>query len=124
MSGYFLENFGCRATQADGASIEQDLINRGFARARPEVAQVVVLNSCTVTAAADADLRATVRRINRQNPNCKILVTGCYAQRAPEEVAALPGVTWVVDNAQKSQVAQVAALALHPDGSGGAPQIP
>src|SRR5437879_11376629 len=102
VSGYFVENFGCRATQADGASIEQDLINRGFARAPgPNVAQVVVLNSCTVTAAADSDLRATVRRIHRENPDCKILVTGCYAQRAPQEVAALPGVTWVVDNAQK-----------------------
>src|SRR5437867_1801110 len=102
VSGYYVENFGCRATQADGASIEQDLINRGFARALgSHVAQVVVLNSCTVTAAADSDLRATVRRIHRENPDCKILVTGCYAQRAPQEVAALPGVTWVVDNSQK-----------------------
>ncbi|MCU1310803.1 MAG: mtaB [Candidatus Angelobacter sp.] len=113
MSGYFVENFGCRATQADGASIEQELLNRGFARAaNAQVAQVVVLNSCTVTAAADSDLRATVRRIHRENPACKILVTGCYAQRAPEEVAALPGVAWVVDNSQKRNVAEVAAQGL------------
>jgi threonylcarbamoyladenosine tRNA methylthiotransferase MtaB len=113
VSGYFVENFGCRATQADGASIEQELLNRGFARAsRAEMAQVVVLNSCTVTAAADSDLRATVRRIHRENPDCKILVTGCYAQRAPEEVAALPGVAWVVDNSQKRKVAEVAAQGL------------
>src|SRR5437879_5931566 len=113
MSGYFVENFGCRATQADGASIEQELVNSGFAPADgPEVAQVVVLNSCTVTAAADADLRSTVRRIHRENPDCKILVTGCYAQRAPEEVAALPGVTWVVDNSQKQNVPAVVASAF------------
>jgi threonylcarbamoyladenosine tRNA methylthiotransferase MtaB len=107
--GYYLENFGCRATQADGAIIEQALLNRGFAHTPANVAHLVVLNSCTVTAAADADLRSTVRRIHRENPSCKILVTGCYAQRAPEEVAALPGVAWVVDNSQKHRVAEVAA---------------
>lgn len=112
MKGYYLENFGCRATQADGANIEQALLNRGFAQTPANVAHLVVLNSCTVTAAADADLRSTVRRIHRENPSCKILVTGCYAQRAPEEVAALPGVAWVVDNSQKHRVAEVAAIGL------------
>lgn len=110
MSAYFLENFGCRATQADGAAIEQQLLQHGLARATgPANAQVVVLNTCTVTAAADADTRAAIRRIHRENPECKILVTGCYAQRAPEEIAALPGVTWVVGNSHKEQVAQIAS---------------
>jgi threonylcarbamoyladenosine tRNA methylthiotransferase MtaB len=106
---YFVKNFGCRATQADGASIEQYLATRGLSPA-PNAAEadVVVFNSCTVTAAADADLRASVRQVHRANPNTKILVTGCYAQRAPEEVAALPGVTWVVDNSQKHRVGEVA----------------
>src|SRR5438876_470467 len=110
---FFVENFGCRATQADGAAIEQYLTAKGLTRAESNTrAQVVVLNSCTVTAAADADLRASVRRIHRENPTAKILVTGCYAQRAPEEVATLPGVTWVVDNSQKHRVAEVAASAF------------
>ena len=110
MSAYFLENFGCRATQADGAAIEQQLLGLGLARAAtPTNAQVVVLNTCTVTAAADADARATIRRIHRENPQCKIMVTGCYAQRAPQEIAALPGVTWVVGNSHKSRVASLAA---------------
>jgi threonylcarbamoyladenosine tRNA methylthiotransferase MtaB len=112
-TSFFVENFGCRATQADGAAIEQSLTKKGMARAENATrAQVVVFNSCTVTAAADADLRASVRRIHRENPDAKILVTGCYAQRAPEEVAALPGVTWVVDNARKHHVADVAAQGI------------
>jgi threonylcarbamoyladenosine tRNA methylthiotransferase MtaB len=66
-----------------------------------------VLNTCTVTSAADADARAAVRRIHRENPDCKILVTGCYAQRAPDEIAALPGVEWVVGNSHKAQIADL-----------------
>jgi len=110
VSAYFLENFGCRATQADGAAIEQQLLQRGLQRAgSAHNAQVAVLNTCTVTAAADADARAAIRRIHRENPECKILVTGCYAQRAPQEISALPGVEWVVGNSHKSEVAAIAA---------------
>lgn len=75
----------------------------------PGHADIVVLNTCTVTAAADHDARAAVRRANRENPNAKILVTGCYAQRAPKEVAALPGVTWVVGNSHKHLVPEIAS---------------
>ena len=108
MSGFYLENFGCRATQSDGAAIEHQLRERGLARALgPAAAEVVVLNTCTVTASADQDVRAAIRRIHRANPQCKILVTGCYAQRAPEELAALPGVSWVVGNSHKQNVADV-----------------
>src|SRR5664279_1615730 len=107
---YFVENFGCRATQADGAAIEKQLRERGLARAAsPADAQVVVLNTCTVTASADQDVRSAIRRIHRASPDTKILVTGCYAQRAPEEIAALPGVSLVVGNSHKHQIAEYAA---------------
>ncbi len=105
-----MQNFGCRATQADGAAIERELLDRGLGRAPVAgQAEVVVLNTCTVTASADQDVRASIRRIHRENPGCRIMVTGCYAQRAPEELRALPGVTWVVGNSHKRQVAQIAA---------------
>jgi threonylcarbamoyladenosine tRNA methylthiotransferase MtaB len=105
---YFVENFGCRATQADGAAIERELSARGFDRAEdPGGADMVVLNTCTVTAAADQDARAAIRRTHRANPDARILVTGCYAQRAPEEIASLPGVTWVVGNSHKHNVADI-----------------
>ena len=70
-------------------------------------ASVVVLNTCTVTAAADQDARAAIRRLRRNNPEVQIVVTGCYAQRAPEEIAALPGVSLVVGNSHKHQLAEI-----------------
>jgi threonylcarbamoyladenosine tRNA methylthiotransferase MtaB len=107
--GYFVQNFGCRATQADGATLERQLATRGMAPASSATsAELVVLNTCTVTAAADQDARASIRRIHRENPDARIMVTGCYAQRAPQEIAALPGVTWVVGNSHKHHVAEIA----------------
>jgi len=67
-------------------------------------AELVVLNTCTVTALADEDVRKAVHRTHRENPAARILVTGCYAQRAPEELAVLPGVYWVVGNSHKTQI--------------------
>jgi threonylcarbamoyladenosine tRNA methylthiotransferase MtaB len=113
VSAFFVQNFGCRATQADGAAIERQLTERGLKRANSLAkADLVVLNTCTVTAAADQDARAAIRRAHRANPHAKILVTGCYAQRAPQEVAGLPGVTWVIGNSHKHQVAEIAAGAM------------
>ena len=77
-------------------------------------ADVVILNSCTVTSAADRDLRQAVRRARRANPAARILVTGCYAQRAPEELAGLPGVTWVVGNSHKVQIPELVLLTATP----------
>ncbi len=106
---FYVANFGCRATQADGAAIERQLRERGLERANePAAAGFVVLNTCTVTAAADQDARAAIRRIHRKNPEAQIVVTGCYAQRAPEEVAALPGVSQVIGNSHKHQLAELA----------------
>ncbi len=109
MASFYVENFGCRATQADGAALERQFTERGLQRAEsPAKAEVVVLNTCTVTAAADQDARAAIRRIQRDNPDCQIVVTGCYAQRAPEEVAALPGVSKVIGNSNKYGLADIA----------------
>jgi threonylcarbamoyladenosine tRNA methylthiotransferase MtaB len=109
---FYIENFGCRATQADGAALERQFLKRGLERAAAaREAEIVVLNTCTVTEGADKDARASIRRLQRVNPDCRILVTGCYAQRAPEELAALPGVTWVVGNSHKHQAAEIATAA-------------
>lgn len=110
MPRVFIQSFGCRATQADGATLERQLATKGFAPADSALdAEVIVLNTCTVTAAADQDARAAIRRVHRENPDAKIMVTGCYAQRAPQEVAKLSGVTWVVGNSHKHQVAEIVA---------------
>jgi threonylcarbamoyladenosine tRNA methylthiotransferase MtaB len=109
VASFYVENFGCRATQADGAAIEQQFRQRGLERAgSPRAAEWLVLNTCAVTAAAEQDARAAIRRALRQNPACKIVVTGCYAQRAPQEVAALPGVTSVIGNSHKNDLVDIA----------------
>ena len=88
------------------------LAAKGLHRAAERAqAELVVLNTCTVTAAADEDVRQTVRRVHRENPAARILVTGCYAQRAPDELAELPGVDWVVGNSHKTQIAELVTSA-------------
>jgi threonylcarbamoyladenosine tRNA methylthiotransferase MtaB len=107
VSTYHLENFGCRATQADGAALARQFEARGLSPASSAQADFVILNTCTVTNSADQDARAAVRRVQRQNPQAKIIVTGCYAQRAPEEIAALAGVSAVVGNSHKHKLADL-----------------
>jgi threonylcarbamoyladenosine tRNA methylthiotransferase MtaB len=114
LSGYFVKTFGCRASQADGAALEAGLAASGLNAARELAeADLVVLNTCTVTATADDELRQTVRRIHRTQPEARIVVTGCYAQRAPEEVAALPGVSLIVGNSHKTFIPDLVAAGQH-----------
>src|SRR5713226_3937470 len=105
MPTFFIEQFGCRATQADGAALERQLLDRGCTSVpTPASADIIVLNTCTVTASADAQARDAIRKLHAANPAVRLIVTGCYAQRAPEELAALPGVSWVVGNSHKPQI--------------------
>jgi threonylcarbamoyladenosine tRNA methylthiotransferase MtaB len=110
MTTFYIEQFGCRATQADGAALERQLLDRGcLAATDSAAADVVIVNTCTVTAAADSQARDAIRKIHARNPAAKVIVTGCYAQRAPEQLAALPGISWVVGNSHKPQIPDLAA---------------
>jgi threonylcarbamoyladenosine tRNA methylthiotransferase MtaB len=105
MTTFYIEQFGCRATQADGAAIERQLQDQGCSLSHDRSsADVVILNTCTVTAAADAQARDAIRKIHAANPSTRIIVTGCYAQRAPEDIARLAGVSFVVGNSHKPQI--------------------
>jgi threonylcarbamoyladenosine tRNA methylthiotransferase MtaB len=104
---YHVENFGCRATQADGAALERQFEHRGLTRASAALADLVILNTCTVTSSADRDARAAIRRVQRENPLARVIVTGCYAQRAPQEISSLPGVSCVIGNSHKHQLAEI-----------------
>src|SRR5712672_1046739 len=105
MTTFYIEQFGCRATQADAAAIERQLRDRGFVAATGSAcADVVIVNTCTVTAAADAQARDAIRKLHARNPAARVIATGCYAQRAPEELASLPGVSWVVGNSHKPEI--------------------
>jgi len=116
MPSFFIQQFGCRATQADGAALERQLLDRGCTSASTAgAADIIVVNTCTVTASADAQARDAIRKLHAANPAVRIIATGCYAQRAPEELAALPGVAWVVGNSHKPQIPQlVDALSTAP----------
>src|SRR6202522_3376808 len=92
--------------------IGAELRHRGMSPASSAgQADVIVANTCSVTAQADRTARAYLRRVHRENPTARILVTGCYAQRAPEEVAALPGVSAVIGNSHKALVPELARQA-------------
>ena len=106
MRTYSIHNFGCRATQADGSALGSALEARGLT-AEANQPDLVILNTCTVTAAADADVHKMVHRVRREHPASRILITGCYAQRAPEELAKLDGVDWVVGNSHKTQIPDI-----------------
>jgi threonylcarbamoyladenosine tRNA methylthiotransferase MtaB len=91
--------------------LETLLAAKGFEAAEERAgADLVILNTCTVTASADEDARHAIRRVHRENPAARILVTGCYAQRAPQELALFPGVEWVVGNSHKTQIAELVTV--------------
>lgn len=98
--------FGCRVNQADSFGLESRLRAAGASRVPVEDADVVVVNSCTVTANADQGTRQAVRRIARVNPRAQVIATGCYASRDAEALEALPGVVAVVPNAEKEALAE------------------
>ncbi len=102
---FHIASFGCRASQSEGATIEEELGLSGAAPVdSPYGADVLVVNSCTVTEQADRDVRRLIRKVSRRSPATRIIVTGCYAQRRPEELASMPGVGRVVGNSHKSRV--------------------
>ena len=98
---YSVVTFGCRVNQADSLTIESDLAAAGGEAVPSERADLVIVNTCSVTASADQGARQTIRRIARMNPSARIVATGCYASRCRDEVAALPGVTQVIPNSHK-----------------------
>jgi threonylcarbamoyladenosine tRNA methylthiotransferase MtaB len=107
---YSIVTFGCRVNQADSFQIEEQLMAAGGAAAATSEADLVIVNTCSVTSSADQGTRQIVRKIARENPNARIVVTGCYATRRPDEVAGLPGVVQIVPNDRKEQF--VAAIGL------------
>jgi threonylcarbamoyladenosine tRNA methylthiotransferase MtaB len=106
---YFrIVTFGCKVNQYDSAGMAEALWRQGLVPpplyAAPDL---VIVNTCTVTARADQQARQAIRRLARQFPEAQIWVTGCYAQRAPEQIASLPGVTRVFGNPEKARLEEM-----------------
>jgi threonylcarbamoyladenosine tRNA methylthiotransferase MtaB len=117
---YSIVTFGCRVNQADSFQIEEQLIAAGGQASSSQDADLVVVNTCSVTSAADQGTRQVVRKIARENPGARIVVTGCYATRRPDEVVGLPGVVQIVANDRKEQLALEIGLARSKPGTAGA----
>lgn len=101
---YYVATFGCRVNQTDSAGIVGELEKSELIRTRDQSeADLIVLNTCTVTHRSDTDVRKAVSRIRRENPDARVIVTGCFAQRDPEAVARL-GVEAIVGNGHKSRL--------------------
>lgn len=113
---YSVITFGCRVNQADSIGFEEELLQAGAAAAPVEQAELVVVNTCSVTASADQAARQTIRRVNRVNPSARIVVTGCYATRRPDDVGDLPNVLHVVRNPDKGRLIPLTMAALGNDG--------
>lgn len=102
---YAIVTFGCRVNQADSQRIEEALRRAGGEPVSADRADLVFVNTCTVTATSDQGARQTIRRIARENPAARIVATGCYATRAAHEVRTLPGVVAVISNEKKDELA-------------------
>ena len=101
---YSVLTFGCRVNQAESLAIERELAARGGVPAPAAEADLVLVNSCSVTATADQGTRQAIRRVARDNPAARIVVTGCYATRQPDDLRELAGVVRVVPNARKDTI--------------------
>src|SRR5262249_1275218 len=107
---YAVVTFGCRVNQADSLGFEEALIAAGATPAPPEAADLVVVTTSSLTAPAEQGGRQTMRRIARDNPGARIVVTGCYAPRRPDEIAALPSVARIVRNDDKPKLIPLISL--------------
>ena len=106
--GFHTITLGCKLNQFDTAAIEGELVRRGF-EPQPDVARasVVIVNTCTVTGKADAEARKRIRGVRRRNADCRLLVTGCYAERDAAAIRSIEGVDLVFGNRDKPRLGQV-----------------
>ncbi len=103
-----IKSFGCRTNQEEMMSLSSQLIESGHTIVESiTAADIVIVNTCLVTAATESKTRRMISAISREKPGIKICVTGCLAQQSPLEIKKKLPVTWVVGNTQKSEIARI-----------------
>jgi threonylcarbamoyladenosine tRNA methylthiotransferase MtaB len=103
-----MTTLGCKVNQCESAGIAEAMASRGIALVPfGAEADCYIVNTCTVTGRTDDQSRRLIRQAVRRNPTATVLATGCYAQRAPEEIARIPGVRIVAGNAEKSRLSEL-----------------
>ena len=106
MTSFSIKTFGCRVNQAE-AFLWTDVFQRHGLKYEKDFfrSDIVVVNSCTLTSRADRDARSFIRKVAISNPRARLIVTGCYAERAPEDLQEMPQVWCLVSNAEKEGLA-------------------
>ena len=101
-----LHTLGCKLNYSETRAMARMLENDGFEKREfDEIADLYVINTCSVTENANKECRHLVRRIQRKAPEALVVITGCYAQLKPQEIAAIPGVNLVLGAAEKFNIA-------------------
>lgn len=104
----YLDSIGCRLNWSEIEMLARQLIATGHTVvSQPDEADVIVVNTCAVTAQAERKTRHTIRSLHRDNPEAQLAVIGCYATLRPDTSASFPGVSWVIPNASKGHTADV-----------------
>lgn len=101
---YKVVTLGCRTNQYESQAFADQLETMGYQKSDAGGADLCIVNTCTVTESADSHSRAAIRQLARDNPGAKIVVTGCFAERNPEAVRSIEGVSHVVGNADKENL--------------------
>ena len=108
MPKFNITTLGCKVNQAESEAIAQDLLSTDWsAAADGDTAEVCIVNTCTVTQKASMQSRQAVRKVIRSNPNARVIVTGCYAQTAPQEIRKIDGVDNVVGHDKKLSISRM-----------------
>lgn len=96
---------GCRTNQYESQAYHDQLVTMGYTQAKEnEEAEICIVNTCTITDSADASSRHEIRKLARENPGCELVITGCFAERQPDLVREIEGVTHVVSNPNKEKL--------------------
>jgi len=108
MKKFYIITFGCKLNQYDSAVMEEQLLACSLVKGDSyRDTDIVVINTCTVTARADSEARRWIRRVKRDRPNCRLLVTGCYAQRDPALFSKIPSVDAIFSNKEKFELSSI-----------------
>jgi threonylcarbamoyladenosine tRNA methylthiotransferase MtaB len=112
-----ITTLGCKSNQYDSFAIEEMLEKNNFLIVdSPENADACIINTCTVTGKTDSQSRQLIRKVRRKNPRALVIVTGCYAQVSPQEIAAIEGVDYILGNPEKEKIAEYLIAGKRPHG--------
>ncbi len=115
MTTFSIKTLGCKVNQCESECLKQELIRRGYSAKTHDTADLCIINTCTVTQKASMQSRQVIRKAIRENPNAKIVVTGCYAQSEPEAVKKIAGIHEVVGNGDKPEIPEILVNSRAPE---------